>query len=190
MMVGLDIDGVLADFLSPFLKILAQRVGTAPIDPQSITDPSFLKHPFVSNEVISECMVEVSYQERFWQELEPLPTARHWQALDTLSRDQRLVFVTHRYERDTYSIHKVTCDWLTKHGVTNPVVHFTQDHKSELVRKLKIQLFVDDRHENCLDVAENTEAVVMMPHRSYNGSFQHPKVQRIQDLEELFDYLG
>ncbi len=190
MMVGLDIDGVLADFLSPFLKILAQRVGSGPIDPLSITDPSFISHPFISSEVISECMVEVSYKERFWQELEPLPTSRQWQALDKLSRDRKLVFVTHRYERETYSIHKVTCDWLKAHGVREPVIHFTQDQKSALVRKLKVQLFVDDRHENCLDVAENTEAVVMMPHRSYNGSFRHPKVQRIQDLEELFAYLG
>src|SRR5262249_50231134 len=107
MMVGLDIDGVVADFLGPFLKILAQRVGTGRIDPLSITDPSFIKHPSISNEIISQCMIEVSYQERFWEELEPLPTTKHWRALDVLSRDKRLVFITHRYERDTYSIHKV-----------------------------------------------------------------------------------
>ena len=189
MMVGLDIDGVLADFLSPFLKVLAQRAGTEPIDPLSITDPSFIKHPFISNNTISACMVEVSNDAAFWQELEPLPTAKQWRALDGLSREGRLVFVTHRYERETYSIHQVTCDWLKKQGVSNPVVYFTQEHKSDLVRKLKVQLFVDDRHENCLDVAENTDAVVMMPHRSYNGSFRHPKVQRILDLEELFAYL-
>jgi hypothetical protein len=28
-----------------------------------------------------------------------------------------------------------------------------------------------------------------MPHRSYNQSFNHPRVQRIQDLSELFVYL-
>ena len=189
MMVGLDIDGVLADFLPPFLKILEQRAGNGPIDLESIIDPSFVSHPAISNEIISECMEAVSYDARFWEDLAPLPTARQWQALDDLSRERRLVFVTHRYERETYSIHEVTCDWLKKHGVTNPVVYFTQNQKSELVRRLNVNLFVDDRHENCRDIAENTDAVVMMPHRCYNNSFRHPKVQRIEDLEELFAYL-
>ena len=188
-MVGLDIDGVIADFLPPFLEILAERVGKGPIDPESIIDPSFISHPSIPNEAISDCMMEVSYNARFWQQLAPLPTARQWQTLNELSRAGRLVFLTHRYERDTYSIHEVTCDWLKQHGVSDPVVYFTQKQKSKLVKKLKVELFVDDRHENCLDVAENTEAVVLMPHRSYNGSFSHPKVQRIQDLEELFSYL-
>jgi hypothetical protein len=31
--------------------------------------------------------------------------------------------------------------------------------------------------------------VVLMPHRTYNQSFNHPKVQRIRNLDELFDYL-
>jgi uncharacterized HAD superfamily protein len=190
MIVGLDIDGVLADFLPPFLKLLEARAGRGPIQVESITDPSFVSHPYISNEMISDCMIEVSYDSRFWQNLEPLATAPQWQILEELSRDERLVFVTHRYERGTYSIREITCDWLKKHGIKNPVVYFTQSYKSELVRELKIELFVDDRHENCLDVAEKTDAVVMMPHRSYNNSFEHPKVQRIQDLEELFSYLS
>jgi hypothetical protein len=28
-----------------------------------------------------------------------------------------------------------------------------------------------------------------MPHRAYNGSFAHPKVQRIQELAEVFAFL-
>jgi hypothetical protein len=35
-----------------------------------------------------------------------------------------------------------------------------------------------------------TEAVVFMPHRPYNQAFDHPKVRRIQQLEELFEYLA
>jgi hypothetical protein len=52
-----------------------------------------------------------------------------------------------------------------------------------------VELFVDDRHENCRDVAENTGALVLMPHRSYSQHFDHPRVQRIHDLNELFAYV-
>jgi uncharacterized HAD superfamily protein len=190
MKVGLDIDGVLADFLPPFLEVLADRTGHGPIDPESITDPSFTNHPFLSQEIISQCIIEVSNNPKFWRDLAPLPSTEEWSALDMLSRENRLVFITHRYERDNYDIGHITCDWLRKHGVKNPVVYFTQNHKSELIEKLAVELFVDDRHENCREAAENTKAVVMMPHRAYNSTFNHPRVQRIQELTELFSFLS
>ncbi len=188
-MIGLDIDGVLADFMSPFLRVLEQRSGNGPIDPATITDPNFSDYPFLSKELLSICIEEVSGDPTFWRELTPLPSPDQWRALDALSREERLVFVTHRYERGHYSIDQVTCDWLRAHGVSKPVVYFTQSQKSELIGQLKVDIFVDDRHENCRDVADNTSAVVLMPHRSYNQSFSHPRVRRINDLDELFSYL-
>jgi uncharacterized HAD superfamily protein len=188
-MIGLDIDGVLADFISPFVRFLEQHVGRGSIDPKTITDLTFSNHPFLSEQIVAECIQNVSNDHRFWRRLAPLASAEQWRLLDGLSRRQKLVFVTHRYERESYSIRDVTCDWLKQQGVSQPVVYFTQSYKSELIRKLNIKLFVDDRHENCRDVAENTEAVVFMPHRTYNQSFAHPRVQRIQDLAELFVYL-
>jgi uncharacterized HAD superfamily protein len=140
--------------------------------------------------MVTECILKVSNDPGFWEQLNPLPTVEQWKVLDGLSRQEKLIFVTHRYECDNYSIHQVTCAWLRKHGVSNPVVYFTQNHKSELIGKLKVELFVDDRHENCRDVAENTDAVVLMPHRPYNQTFKHPRVHRIQDLDELLPFIA
>ena len=190
MMLGLDIDGVLADFITPFLQLLAARTGSGPIDPASITDPNFMQHPYLTQEIIFECMEAASYDPEFWHALAPLPSPAQWQTLDQIARDHEIVFITHRWVRDTYDIGQVTCDWLRCHGMADPIVHFTQDKKSVLVRKLNIGLFVDDRHENCQDVATGTDALVLMPHRPYNQAFDHPKVRRIQQLDELFDYLS
>ncbi|HZD39920.1 MAG TPA: hypothetical protein VE131_04310, partial [Terriglobales bacterium] len=146
-------------------------------------------HPFLSKEIVSECILKVSNDPLFWERLEPLPNLNHWRALSALSRREQLVFITHRYQPETCDMASVTSEWLKKYGIARPVVYFTQTHKSQLIGQLGVDLFVDDRHENCLDVAENTEAVVLMPHRSYNESFNHPRVQRIQDLDGLFAYL-
>lgn len=189
MIVGLDIDGVVADFVSPFLQVAEQRLGNGPIQLETITDLSFKEHPYLTEEVVWKCMEEISYDPQFWQKLSPLISPQEWQKLDSLSRKGELVFITHRYERETYDIHQVTCDWLGKHGIGKPVVYFTQESKAKLVDHLGVSLFVDDRHENCRDVAENTQAVVMMPHRHYNQAFTHPKVKRIRDFNELFSYL-
>ena len=190
MMLGLDIDGVLADFITPFLQLLAARTGSGPIDPASITDPNLMQHPYLTQEIIFECMEAASYDPEFWRALAPLPSPAQWQTLEQIARDHEIVFITHRWVRDTYDIGQVTCDWLRYHGMADPIVHFTQDKKSVLVRKLNIGLFVDDRHENCQEVATETDALVLMPHRPYNQAFDHPKVRRIQQLDELFDYLS
>ena len=54
MIVGLDIDGVVADFISPFVRFLEERVGQGPIGLESITDLNFSNHPFLSEEIVVE----------------------------------------------------------------------------------------------------------------------------------------
>jgi len=188
-MVGLDIDGVVADFLSPFLRFLEKRVGNGPIPADTVTDFNFKDHPFLSEETVGKCMEAVSYDPDFWQGLASLISAKEWQRLERLSRRGKLVFITHRYVRATYDIHRVTCDWLKRHGISRPAVHFIQESKGDLAQSLGIRLFMDDRYENCEDVAEKTEALVLMPHQPYNQSFTHPRVKRVWNFNELFAHL-
>jgi uncharacterized HAD superfamily protein len=190
MMIGLDIDGVLADFITPFLQLLEQRTGNGPIDPASITDPNFMRHPFLTQDIVFECMERASYDPEFWRSLAPLPSRTELQALERITGEHEVAFITHRWVRDTYDIQQITCEWLRRHGLNDPVVYFTQEKKSQLVKKLEVELFVDDRHENCEDVATRTDAVVLMPHRPYNQAFEHPKVRRIRQLDELVAYLS
>jgi len=189
MVVGLDIDGVLADFLSPFLRLLEEKTGSGPISADSITDFNFTEHPVLSEKVVWDCLEAVSYDPHFWQNLSSLITPKEWQRLEGLGRQRRLIFITHRYVRDTYDINTITRDWLKMHGISQPVVHFTAESKAPLVEDLGIQYFMDDRYENCLEVAERTTAVVLMPHRPYNQSFNHPSVKRIESFGELFAHL-
>ena len=88
MKIGLDIDGVLADFVTPFLQLLEHRVGGPAIDPASITDPNFQHHPYLTRELIYDCMVDASYDPEFWRALAPLPSAQQWQSLNQISRNQ------------------------------------------------------------------------------------------------------
>jgi uncharacterized HAD superfamily protein len=189
MLVGLDVDGVVADFLDPFLRFVAKKTGCEPIAAETITDLSFKGHPVITEEALEASLAALSHERDFWPRLAPLLAPSEWEALESLSRKGRLVFITHRHPHDTYDIHQVTSDWLRKHGIAKPVIHFTQEYKSALVESLGVELFVDDRHENCLDVAEKTQAAVFMPHRLYNQSFIHPRVKRIRNFNELLGYL-
>jgi uncharacterized HAD superfamily protein len=189
MLVGLDIDGVVADFLRPFLRLVEKTTGCGLLAAETITDLSFKDHPEITNEMLESCLAALARARDFWPDLASLLAPSEWEALEDLSRKGRLVFITHRHPHDTYDIHQVTSDWLRKHGISKPVIHFTQAYKSTVVESLGVKLFVDDRHENCQDVAEKTQAAVFMPHRLYNQSFTHPKVKRIKNFNELLGYL-
>jgi hypothetical protein len=62
--------------------------------------------------------------QKFWEAL--LPLFQHNNELYGQTQPQgETGFVTHRYEQDTYDIGVNYLDWLRKHGVSNPVVYFT-----------------------------------------------------------------
>jgi hypothetical protein len=188
MKVALDIDGVPADFISPFVKVVELRSGSV-VDLESVTDPNFAKCPFLSGELVTQCIMEVSDDPRFWRSLAPLPSAEQWKFLDALSREERwpsrpigtnaTITVSMRSPRTGRASTASASRWS-----------ITRKAKSKPVEKLGVKVFVDDRRENCRDVPENTEAIVLMPHRSYNRSFAHPRVTRIRDLRDLATCLG
>jgi hypothetical protein len=66
-----------------------------------------------------------------------------------------------------------------------PVVHFTQERKSASIQKLGSGLFADDRHEYCEDVATETDAVALIPHRPHNQAFNHPRFDASTSLTKF-----
>jgi deoxypyrimidine-specific 5' nucleotidase type C protein (NT5C) len=189
MLIGLDVDGVVADFLGPFLRFIERRIGCAPIAPETIIDLSYKDHPIITEAVLEQCLAALADEPDFFDRLVPLLEPSEWRALDTLSRNGRLVFITHRQASEGRDVQRLTCAWLLRHGVSNPVVHCTADYKSKIVENLGVEIFVDDRPENCLDVAEKTRAAVFMPRRCYNAFFNHPKVKTFGRFGELLDHL-
>ena len=189
MLVGLDVDGVVADFLGPFLRFVERTTGCGPIAPETVVDLSYKDHPIITEAVLERCLAALADEPDFFDRLVPLLQPPEWRALDALSRASRLVFITHRQASMGRDVERLTRDWLLRHGVSEPVVHCTADYKSKLVADLGVEIFVDDRPENCLDVAEKTRAAVYMPRRRYNDFFEHPRVIRFDRFGELLDYL-
>ncbi len=187
-MMGLDIDGVVADFLTPFLLRLEQRIGK-PIPAGSLASVDLTAHPALTEEAVEACADAVRREPLFWDGLDSLLSPEQWRRLDALSRCGRLSFITHRTGHESWDVHAGTMEWLTRHGITRPDVHLVEREKSAVVERLGVALFVDDNYENCRDVAEKTSARVLMPHHPYNRSFTHPGVTRIMHFDEVFAHL-
>ena len=135
---------------------------------------------------MKECAQAVRQDPGFWDGLDSLLSPDQWRRLEHLSQCGQLSFITHRTGHESWDIHAVTSEWFRRHGITNPDVHLVENEKSVVVKRLGVALFVDDNYENCQDVAERTEARVLMPHHPYNRHFSHPGVTRVMHFNEVF----
>ena len=85
-MVGLDIDGVVADFLSPFLLRLEQHIGKGPITADSLRSVHLSAHQALTEEVVRNCSNAVKRDPGFWSKLASLLTPGQWKRLERLSQ--------------------------------------------------------------------------------------------------------
>jgi uncharacterized HAD superfamily protein len=167
--VGLDIDGVLADFSGTFIKMANKEFGRN-YDPQKQTEWDYECFGLTSTEVNYIWDEKINKVPNWWTKLPTLPNTDH------LSRStERLFFITKRYPTQIgLPMEEQAANWIRKnYFIPNPTVIVT-DHKGEVARALRLDAFVDDRIQNCEDVAEHspdTKVFVQMQPYTINKTF-------------------
>jgi hypothetical protein len=174
MRLGFDLDGTLADMQSALAR--EARVLFPSLDPASLpqstaddtsaapdaSDPpdSTLPDPLhLTGRQQRELWNAVRARENFWEtldEIEPGVLAR----LFRLVRDRRweLIFLTSRPETAGDSAQAQSHRWLVAHGYPSPSVFVVHGSRGRIAAALNLDVLVDDRPENCLDVATDSTA--------------------------------
>ena len=101
--------------------------------------------------------------ENFWStlpELEPGIIAR----IAKVSRERRweVIFLTTRPSTAGELVQMQSQRWLEKHGFKFPSVYVVQRSRGKIADALHLDAFVDDRPENCLDIAVESKAKVIL----------------------------
>ena len=101
--------------------------------------------------------------ENFWNtvpELEPGIIAR----IATTSRARRweVIFLTTRPSTAGDLVQLQSQRWLEAHGFQYPSVYVVQRSRGKIADALALDAFVDDRPENCLDIAVESKAKVIL----------------------------
>jgi hypothetical protein len=156
--VGLDIDGVLADFRAGFFEVGAQVLGRPRSDSQENLDA-------ISEADARKIWKIITQTPNWWLGLpayEPLEIAR----LYRLSRDHKweVFFMTTRVPTAGDSVQFQTQWWLEEQGFLLPSVVTVYGSRGELANSLRLDLLVDDQVVNCADVigASKAKAVLML----------------------------
>lgn len=159
--VGLDIDGVLADFVNPFIRRTIGVTGKnlfppQPFEPTVWLDPE--DYGYTKQEV-SQVWESIKQDPDFWRYLIAYPAAldllyqiRHWR------RDMHDVyFIT---SRPGQSAKWQTEGWLEAYSYGKPTV-LISSAKGLCAQALKLDLYIDDKWENCVDTAPHCKTYLL-----------------------------
>jgi hypothetical protein len=178
--VAFDMDGTVADMQSVLRREAERLFGAAVVrnqgdaDPAPSLDPAPLPASGPTSPPTVETLILTSRQQRmlwdriatiedFWfslPEQEPGIIARIFAA--ARRRRWEVLFITTRPPSAGPITQLQTQRWLEAHGFTLPSVFVVQRSRGKLADALQLDAVVDDRPENCLDVAIDSKATPLL----------------------------
>lgn len=184
--IGIDIDGVLADFVSSYAEILSDVTGMT-FDLSKITTWDWPQENFgIDSELVDVVWEHIDDSDSHWIDLGlHQGAAEDFDLLQRLQFDHDLYFITNR--TNGQDIKRQTEWWLRKHGIDFPTVLLAR-RKASIVRDLALDAFIDDRDSTVNEVA--TVARGTQPflfNRPWNlGNGHHPRVTRVHSIREMW----
>lgn len=184
--VGVDLDGVVAQFSPTFIKMANEKFGL------NMTQDKQTGWQF-------QCQgLTVEQENSIWEDIEntpnwwgTLPPFENASDLEKASKVFRLYFITSRVPTKGLPLEDQAANWLRAHfGITFPTV-IVSDHKGPIASALNLDYFIDDRDKNCLAVrAFSPFTKVFINDAPYNQDFVSGSVERAYGLNDFFNKIG
>lgn len=164
---GVDVDGVVADWVGAYRQLARELHGVELPD----SDSWHWMNDHLTPEQELRQRTYTRANPEWWLKLQPLADTQLALAVlnqAAVHRDIDLYFITHRPGK---GLKAVTEKWLTWQGVTHPTV-IVAERKGPVAAGLELDVFVDDKPENCLDVLTACpDALVSLITRPWNADF-------------------
>jgi len=210
MRLAFDLDGTVADMQSalarearrlfPGIDLAALPLSTPPTDdpaaPEGETSPEQtpLSIGHLSSRQQRELWKSVCDQENWWEtlaEIEPGALARLYRLVK--DRKWELMFVTSRPETRGDTAQLQSYRWLAAQGFETPSIFVVHGSRGKIASALALDVLVDDRPENCLDVAIDSSARAILVWRGDEGkipaSARQLGIGSVSSIRECLDIL-
>lgn len=186
MRIAFDLDGVLADLHQPFVQaairlfpeldassIGSADVGASPPDEEAPRDPEPQQTTRValSNRQADAVWKYLGAIENFWESLAEIESG----AIAKLARlaDDRgweVIFITSRPRSAGRTVQRQSQRWIQHLGFPMPSLFVVHGSRGRVAEALRLDVVVDDRPENCLDVVLESKAGAILVWRGSESS--------------------
>src|SRR5687767_13234342 len=182
--VGFDLDGTVADMYSALrreaIELFGEEVLRAPVEASKPQEAGKEQTPQPKPEddqtatlAIQELHLTARQQNQLWDHVKQIEN--FWNTLPELepgiisriartARERRweVIFLTTRPATKGDLVQMQSQQWLEAHGFQYPSVYVVQRSRGKIADALGLDAFVDDRPENCLDIAVESKAKVLL----------------------------
>ena len=189
--VGVDLDGVVADFRTAF-EAAASEVGVAIATPDPVkpgVDP-------LSPRDIRRVWDHIRRISNWWIRLKPYEQGQIARFYELARRHRwEVVFMTRRPSTAGDSVQFQSQWWLEQQGFYYPAVVTVPGSRGELANALRLDVIVDDQVHNCVDViSASTAKALLLSRDAPDPSVREHATSRgigvVSTLEEAIDVLA
>ena len=179
--IGIDIDDVLADFMTEFTTTCNKLHGKPELDAQPV-DWEWSNFNLTREEKDTTWSA-LQGTPNFWTQLKKEPGA-NFDLMQRLDKEHELSFITARVPSAGDSVRHQTSQWLLNNfGIPFPNV-FVTTNKGPLAAALKLDYFIDDRPKNVLEIrAAVPTCKVVLKDSCHNQAFVDPEIPRVKDFD-------
>jgi hypothetical protein len=153
--LGIDVDGVVADFRTAFRALAERELGIAANDVESD----------LSKADVDRLWRRVAVTSNWWLDIPPYEPDQIARLYAQARRSRwEIFFLTSRPASAGDAVQIQTQVWLERHGFLLPAVLTTPaGARGEIARSLRLDLAMDDRMVNCLEIisASNAKAILL-----------------------------
>jgi hypothetical protein len=190
MRIACDLDGVVADLHRAFIACALQlfpelesptlgapemaasppgHQAPAPAEPLIPAIPTLTDLPLTARQ-FDAVWRAIARAENFWESLNEIePGAIRRLAALADSRGWEVLFVTSRPRSAGRTIQRQSQRWLEACGFPLPSVYVVHGSRGLVAKALQIDVVIDDRPDNCLDVVLESQAGAMLVWRGTRG---------------------
>ena len=182
--VGFDLDGTVADMYFALrreaIALFGEEVLRSPVDASKPQEAGKEQAPPPKAEddqtaalAIQELHLTARQQNQLWDHVKKIDN--FWTTLPELEpgiisriakaaseRRWEIIFLTTRPSTAGELVQLQSQRWLEAHGFQYPSVYVVQRSRGKIADALALDAFVDDRPENCLDIAVESKAKVIL----------------------------
>jgi hypothetical protein len=163
--IAIDLDGTVAD-LSKAMHGLAKRRFARDADPggEEVAVPEAQERPALGDLALTSRQLDVLWgvvlkTRNFWTSLDEMESGAVAR-LASLAAERRwdVLFITTRPTAAGATTQVQSQQWLEARGFPRPSVYVVRGSRGKIAEALQLDAVVDDRPENCLDVAVESTA--------------------------------
>jgi hypothetical protein len=194
--IGVDVDGVLADFRSAFHNAARQCLRREIDEPEDPKGPQALL-----GKDVRRVWDWVAKRANWWMDLqayEPDQIERLYAV--TRAAGWEVYFLTNRPASGGDSVQFQTQWWIERHGFFLPAVLTVPGSRGDIANGLRLDLIIDDTSINCVEVVSASPAKALLMLRDANQAAEdhaisrgigvvHSLAEAIVVLEQLHDLL-